>query len=258
VKATVVHLRSSVKQKQQEFLVLEMGMATDFTLLDVEIPPLRDGDRVTRAEFERRWEAMPHVKKAELIDGVIHMPPAALSVDHGTPHFGMITWLGMYQLLTPGVEGSDNASIRFDDKNMPQPDALLRILETHGGQCRVTADRYLESAPELVAEIANTTAAFDLGVKREIYRRFGVREYIVWRVADRVVDWFALRGSKYAPLKPGPDGVIRSEVFPGLWLDPVALVNSDAKQLLSVAQQGHGSPEHCNFIAELNRRAVGR
>jgi Uma2 family endonuclease len=199
---------------------------------------------------------MPEVQKAELIEGVIHMP-AALSADHGTPHFELITWLGLYRILTPGVEGSDNASIRFDDENMPQPDALLRILETHGGQCRVSADRYFEGAPELIAEIANTTVAFDLGMKREVYRRFGVREYIVWRVAERTLDWFALRGSEYIPLTSGPDGIMRSEVFPGLWLDPIALVNSDAAKLLSVAQLGHGSPEHCEFVAELHRRTSG-
>jgi Uma2 family endonuclease len=229
-------------------------MATDLTTIGVEIPPLRDGERLSRMEFERRWEAMPEVKKAELIEGVVHMA-AALSVDHGRPHFDLNGWLWMYRMLTPGVEGFDNASIRFDEENMPQPDALLRILETHGGQCRVTADRYLENSPELIVEIANTTVAFDLGEKREVYRRFGVREYIVWRVPDRAVDWFALRGGKYFPLNPGPDGIIRSEVFPGLWLDPVALVNNDAKRLLAAAQLGHGSPEHCEFIAELNRRA---
>jgi Uma2 family endonuclease len=234
-----------------------MDMASDLRILEVEIPPLRDGDRVTRAEFERRWDAMPEVIKAELIDGVIHMP-AALSVDHGTPHFDLSGLLWMYRILTPGVEGSDNASIRFDDKNMPQPDALLRILETHGGQCRVTSDRYLEDGPELIAEIANTTAAFDLGVKREVYRRFGVREYIVWRVADNALDWFTLRGGKYVPLDTGPDGIIRSLVFPGLWVDPAALVNKDAKRLLSVAQLGHGSPEHCQFVAELQRRSEAK
>ena len=238
------------------FLIVESELATNFTMLEVEVPPLRDGDRLTRAEFERRWDAMPEVRKAELIDGVVYMP-AALSVDHGTPHFDLITWLGLYQLLTPGIAGADNASIRFDDENMPQPDALLRILESHGGQCRVTSDRYLSGGPELIAEIANTTVALDLGAKRDLYRRFGVREYIVWRVADRAVDWFSLRGGDYVPLLPGPDGVNRSEVFPGLWLDTVALVNNDARRLLAVAQLGHGSTEHCDFVAELNRRAPG-
>jgi len=200
---------------------------------------------------------MPEVLKAELIDGIAHMP-AALSADHGTPHFGMITWLGMYQLLTPGVEGSDNASIRFDDENMPQPEALLRIIETHGGQSRLSEDRDFEGGPELIAEISNTTVTLDLGAKRDIYRRFGVREYIVWRVPDRAVDWFVLRSGKYAPLDSGTDGIFRSEVFPGLRLDPVALVNNDAKRLLTVAQLGHGSPEHCEFVAELARRAGGK
>jgi Uma2 family endonuclease len=232
-------------------------MATDITELEVEIPPLRAGDRLTRAEFERRWDAMPEVNKAELIEGVVYMPPF-LSIDHGAPHFSLITWLGLYQLLTPGVGGADNASIRFDDENVPQPDALLRILETHGGQCRVSNDRVLERGPELTAEIANTTVAFDLGVKKEVYRRFGVQEYIVWRVPDQIVYWFVLRNGNYFPLEPSADGVIRSEVFPGLWLDPTALVTGNSAQLLAVAQRGHNSPEHRAFIAELQRRASGQ
>ncbi len=228
-------------------------MATDVTALSTEVPPLRDGDRLTRTEFERRWDAMPEVKKAELVDGVVYMP--ALSRDHGVPHFGLIGWLWMYQTLTPGTEGADNASVRFDDDNMVQPDALLRVLESHGGRCRVTRDRYLEGGPELVVEIANTTADEDIGAKRDVYRRFGVQEYIVWRVADRALDWFVLRNGYYWPLAPSADGIIRSEVFPGLWLDPAATVAGDAARVLTVAQLGQGSPEHAAFVTELRRRA---
>jgi Uma2 family endonuclease len=228
-------------------------MATDVTAPATEVPPLRRGDRLTRAEFERRWEAMPEVKKAELIDGVVHMP--ALSRDHGVPHFGLVGWLWMYHMLTPGTEGADNASVRFDDENMPQPDALLRILESRGGRSRVAADRYFEDGPELIAEVANTTADEDLGPKREVYRRFGVQEYVVWRVAERAVDWFVLRKGYYWPLEPGGDGVLRSEVFPGLWLDPAALVAGDSARVFAVAQLGHASPDHAAFVAELRRRA---
>jgi Uma2 family endonuclease len=230
-------------------------MATDIRTPLVEVPPLRNGDRLSRAEFERRWDAMPEVKNAELIEGVVYMP-AALSRDHAAPHFDLITWLGLYRILTPGIEGGDNASIRFNDRNMPQPDASLRILETHGGKCRVSDDRYLEGGPELIAEISKTTKDIDLGVKRDVYRRFGVQEYIVWRVTDRAVDWFALRGGVYVPLGAGADGILRSEVFPGLWLDPSALIAGDSARVLAVAQLGHGSPEHSAFIAELRKRAA--
>lgn len=231
-------------------------MATDVRVPVTAVPPLRDGDRMDRAEFERRWDAMPEVKEAELIGGVVHMP--ALSRRHGTPHFSLITCLGMYQMRTPGTEGSDNASVRFDNANMPQPDALLRILESHGGRSRVSADGYFEGGPELVAEVSLTTADADLGEKREVYRRHKVPEYIVWRVADRAVDWYALRGDYYLALDPGPDGIVRSEVFPGLWLDPAALVRGDATRVLEVAQLGHGSSEHAAFIAALHRRSLGQ
>jgi Uma2 family endonuclease len=228
-------------------------MATDITIPTVKAPPMRDGDRMTREEFERAWDAMPEVKKAELIEGVVYMTPVSRS--HGTPHFDFIGWLWLYRLLTPGTEGAADTSIRFDDDNMPQPDALLRILETHGGRSNVDTDGYYVSGPELVAEISRTTTSYDLGVKRDVYRRFGVQEYVVWRVEDRAIDWFVLRGGSYTPLAAGADGVLRSEVFPGLWLDPTALVTGDAVRLLSVAQRGHGSPEHGEFIRLLQGRA---
>lgn len=227
-------------------------MATDITAPGTEIPPLRAGDRLTRAEFERRWDAMPEVKKAELIDGVVYMP--ALSRDHGVPHFDLLGWLWMYRMLTPGTEGADNASIRFDEDNMPQPDGLLRILESLGGHSRVTTDRYFEGGPELIAEVANTTVDGDIRTKRDLYRRMKVQEYIVWRVSERAIDWFVLRKGNYWTLDAGPDGIIRSEVFPGLWLDPAALLAGDSVRVLAVSQQGHGSPEHAAFIAELRRR----
>lgn len=230
-------------------------MATDIRPPALVVPPLRDGDRMDVAEFERRWGATPEVTKAELIDGVVHMAP--VSAAHGVPHFNFNTWLGLYQLRTPGTEGADNTSVRVGPRNMPQPDILLRVLESHGGRSRVGAGGLIEGGPELVAEVSHTTADHDLGAKRDVYRRLGVQEYIVWRVEDRAVDWFVLRGDVYFPLAPGPDGVVRSEVFPGLWLNPAALIAGDAAALLRTAQEGHGSPEHAAFVQELGRRAAG-
>ncbi|WP_227254415.1 Uma2 family endonuclease [Frigoriglobus tundricola] len=212
---------------------------------------------MTRAEFERRWDATPGLKNAELINGVVYVP-TTISISHAVPHFELITWLGMYRMRTPFTEGADNVSIRLNDDNMPQPDALLRLHQSHGGRSRITHDDYLEGGPELIGEVADTTVCEDLGAKRDLYRRFGVQEYIVWRVADRVIDWFVLRNAYYDTLAPGPDGIIRSEVFPGLWLDPAALIAGDAARVLAVAQRGHGSPEHTAFLQELAARTGAR
>lgn len=229
-------------------------MATRTAPPALEVPPLVNGDRMTRAEFERRWESMPGLKNAELVEGVVYIMPA-LSIQHGSPHFDLIIGLGWYRTLTPGIMGADNTSIRFDDENMPQPDVLLRLQDSHGGRSRIDDDGFLDTGPELIAEIAKTSTACDLGIKKEVYRRFGVPEYIVWSVEKPAIDWFALRDGVYVPLLPGPDGVVRSEVFPSLWLDPAALVNGDAARQLAVAQLGLGSPEHAAFVQQLRRRA---
>ncbi|MFN0109583.1 MAG: Uma2 family endonuclease [Blastocatellia bacterium] len=218
------------------------------------IPPLEQGDYLTRAEFEHRYLAMPGVKKAELIEGRVHMPSPVRRKSHGEPDSALITWLGVYRALTPGVRCANNATVRLDDSNEPQPDADLRIDEAYGGQATVSNDDYLEGAPELVIEIAASTAAYDLHDKLAAYRRNGVREYIVWATLDTQVQWFSLESGADERLPADNQGVIRSRVFPGLWLDVTALLQDDLAQALRCLQQGLASDEHHDFVAELERR----
>ena len=217
------------------------------------IPPLKNGDRLTRAEFERRWDAMPHLKKAELIEGQVFMPSAVRYRQHGHPHTRLVTWLGIYETETPGVEAGDNSSIRLDVDNEPQPDAFLIILPERGGQARISEDDYIEEAPELVAEVASSSVNYDLGKKLNVYRRCGVREYIIWRVRDRQVDWFVNREGSFEQLAPSADGILRGTVFPGLWLDPAALVQGKKALVKAVLEQGLNSPDHADFVARLER-----
>jgi Uma2 family endonuclease len=215
------------------------------------VPPLENGDVLTRAEFERRYEAMPHLKKAELIEGVVYVPSPARHRSHGHQHAHLINWLGHYEAHTPGVEASGNATVRLDLDNEPQPDALLFIDPACGGQARIDADGYIEGGPELVAEVAASSASYDLHAKLRVYRRNGVREYIVWRVLDREIDWFVLRAGQYERLSLDAAGLYRSEVFPGLWLDPTALLRGDLATVLAVAQRGPATPKHAAFAARL-------
>jgi Uma2 family endonuclease len=194
---------------------------------------------------------MPHLKKAELIEGVVYMPSPVRLRRHGQPHLRLLTWLGTYEAATPGVEGGDNGTVRLDLDNEPQPDGFLLIDPACGGQARISADDYVELAPELVSEIASSSASYDLHTKLLVYRRNGVREYIVWRVLDRQLDWFVLRAGQFQPLLPDAVGILRSEVFPGLWLDAAALLRGDMLRVLAVVQQGLASQEHADFVQKL-------
>jgi Uma2 family endonuclease len=217
------------------------------------LPPLENGDRLTRAEFERRYDAMPELKKAELIEGEVYMPSPVRHGGHSHPHTQLVTLLGMYEMETPGVEAGDNGSIRLDLDNEPQPDAYLIIRPERGGHVRISEDDYLEGAPELVAEVASTSASYDLGKKLNAYRRSGVQEYIVWRVLDGQIDWFVNQDGRFEPLPPAADGILRSRVFPGLWLDPLALLNGDKTKVKSTLQQGLETSEHIEFVEKLKR-----
>lgn len=233
-------------------MVLSSTTAKPQVAHDNGVPALENGDRLTRAEFERRYAAMPHLKKAELIEGVVYVPSPVRYRHHGVPHAHLIGWLGQYAAGTPGVEVSDNSTVRLDLDNEPQPDALLLIDPACGGQARFSADDYIEGSPELVAEVASSSVSYDLHAKLHVYRRNGVREYLVWRVLEQAIDWFVLRAGQYERLSVDANGLLRSEVFPGLWLDPGALVRGELATVLALVQRGLDSPEHTSFVARLH------
>ena len=217
----------------------------------LEIPELMNGDRLTRHEFERRYHAMPELKKAELLEGVVYMGSPVSFERHAGPHADLMTWLGFYRAMTPGVLSGDNGTVRLDNDNEPQPDAFLFIVS--GGQAHIGEDGYLEGAPELAAEIAASSVSYDLHVKQDVYRRSGVREYLVWRIDDEAFDWFVLNEGKYEKLEPAA-GILTSQTFPGLQLDAEALLRGDMARVLSVLQEGVGTAEHKAFVEGLGAR----
>ena len=160
--------------------------------------------------------------------------------------------MGNYEAGTPGVEAGYNSTARLDLDNEPQPDVVLLIDPACGGQARISADDYIEDASKFVAEVATSSVSIDLRTKFQIYQRSGVREYLVWRVLEQAVDWFVLRAGQYERLVPDVQGVLRSEVFPGLWLDTAALLRGDIAAVLATVQHGLASPDHEAFVVRLH------
>jgi Uma2 family endonuclease len=216
------------------------------------IPPLENGDRLTRHEFERRYQAMPNVKKAELIEGVVYMASPLRFRSHAKPHSKLIMWLGTYELNTPSIELGIEPTVRLDQDNEPQPDGVLLIPESAGGQSRLSDDDYIEGAPEFVAEIAASSVANDLHDKKKAYRRNGVLEYFVWQIFENKLDWFCLREGEYVSLVADAEGVIKSQVFPGLWLSVGDLLGGNMTRVLTVLQAGLNSAEHQAFVRQLS------
>lgn len=217
------------------------------------IPPLQNGDHLTADEFERRYHAMPSNIKAELIEGVVYMSSPVRVEYHGEPHGDLLAWFGLYRASTPGVRSPVNSTIRFGTNNQPQPDAALMIAPEKGGQAEIDELGYLKKSPELLAEISASTADYDLYEKREMYCRHGVLEYLVWRVLDEEIDWFVLRNDSYERLQTDAEGILKSEAFPGLWLDSAALLKGDLAAVFAVVQRGLATPEHAEFVKRLTR-----
>lgn len=216
------------------------------------IPLLENGDKLSLYEFERRYNAMPNLKKAELIEGIVYIMPAALRFrSHGQTHGWIVGWLFTYEAATPGVASAVEPTVRLDLDNEPQPDAVLLINPEAGGQARLSEDDYIEGAPELIVEIAASSVAIDLHAKKQAYRRNGVKEYIVWQVLDQKLTWFYLEQGEYVELATDSNGILRSQIFPGLWLGVAELLAGNMQSVLSVLQTGLQSPEHAAFVQRL-------
>jgi Uma2 family endonuclease len=216
---------------------------------------LQNGDQLTVEEFIERYDATVGIKKAELIDGKVYVAPPVSHVEHSFPHHDFATLLAIYRAYTPGTTSDDNGSVRFEKKNMPQPDVYLFVLPSYGGQASIGDDGYVAGAPDLIAEIAASSASFDLHEKLDLYTRTGMREYIVWRTLDAAIDYLILRDGKYVPLS-ATDGILKSEAFPRLWINSTALLAGDLAKALATTQKGIDSPEHADFVSLLQQRAT--
>lgn len=214
--------------------------------------PLVAGERMTRDEFLRRWEATPNLKFAELIGGVVYMP---VSFAHGKPDSKLAGWLAVYAAYTPGVEGTNNTTTLLLE-DVAQPDSCLLIMPECGGQTGVERG-LISGAPELTAEISVSSLPYDLNKKLDLYRRAGVLEYVILLPEKNEVRWLRLEGGQYRPLAPDADGILRSRVFPGLWLDAAALTGRNMARVLEVLQRGLASAEHAGFVRELTERKNG-
>lgn len=212
-------------------------------------PRLIDGQNLDRATFHELYEAMPPGTRAELVQGVVRMP-SPVGSDHSGESVNVIAWLALYRRRTPGVRVHDNGSTALDDANEFQPDASLRILPECGGQTRIESG-LIAGAPELVVEVSRTSRHLDLGPKRLEYERAGVLEYVVRALEPDELIWHARRDDRLEVVPPGEDGIYRSAAFPGLWLDPKALLADDLDGVIAALDRGLGSAEHAAFVAQL-------
>ncbi len=219
-------------------------------------PPLESGQHLDQATFHERDEAMPEGTWAELVSGVVHMPSPVRN-DHGEFDDDLALWYGQYKLAARGVRSGKNSTVILGEFGEVQPDGHLRIPEELGGQTRIERG-FIVGAPELVIEIARSSRMVDLNAKKSEYERAGVLEYLVVELDPDRIHWFVRRGDHFETLRPGHDGVYRSEVFPGLWLDAKALFSEDRRKLIRVLKRGLRTPEHAAFVAKLAAAGKGR
>jgi Uma2 family endonuclease len=212
------------------------------------LPLLANGDRMSQAEFHRRYQEYPEDVKFELVGGTVYMA-SPLRHPHSTYH-QKFNWVFLhYEEGTPGVEACDNVTVILGEESEPQPDTTLRILAECGGQSRVNADQYVAGAPELLAEVAHSTRAIAMNQKREDYERTGVLEYLVLCIEEQELRWFHFPSGR--EITPNRQGISRSLVFPGLWIDVQALLQQNKARLREAVQQGMARRAHAAFVRRL-------
>ncbi len=225
------------------------------TVIEQSVPPLCNGDKLSIDEFMRIWEAHPEIKHAELIGGMVFMS-SPVSLEHSSPHVDMTWFLTHYTIFTPGTASGVEATT-FLRRQVFQPDGHLRILQEFGGGSWIE-EGYLHGKPELLVEVARSSKATDLHLKLDLYEEAQIPEYLVILTYEQEIRWHVLKDGKYQLLAPDADGIHRSRVFPGLWLDGKALLTRNMAQVLAVLQQGLAAPEHQAFVADLSRRGPAK
>jgi Uma2 family endonuclease len=227
--------------------VVMTTIATGRRSAELAPPPLRDGDRLSQPEFHRRYLATPEGFKAELVEGIVHIMASPVGTRHGGFHIRMGGLFVLYQSATPGVEAADNTTLILGPHSEPQPDLHLRLAAVHGGRTR-EHEGILAGPPELAAEVSDSTRALDLGAKRRDYDRAGILEYLVLLVREGELRAFGPGGTE---IPNDDDGIYRSKVFPGLWIDAAAIVAGDLRRAIRVLNKGLKSPEHAAFVRRL-------
>jgi Uma2 family endonuclease len=217
------------------------------------VMPLQNGDHLSRDDFHARYLNTPKNFRAELVKGTV-IVPSPLGCPHGHYHALAIAWLITYQASTPGTRCYDNTTTIFDDQNEFQPDCSLVILPSHGGKQAIPS-QYIEGAPQLVVEVAGSSRAYDLFEKYEIYEKLGVQEYVVILLEENEIRWHRAEGGKFA-LVHSTDGLYRSIVCPGLWLNQAAFLGQDAATLIKSLGEGIATPEHAAFVEALHKAAT--
>lgn len=216
------------------------------------VPPLENGDHLKADEFRRRYAAMPENVRAELIGGIVFMASPVRHRHHAKPHVVVSSWLGYYLSKTPGLDiYGDNCTVRLEEESEPQPDLMLALPSHLGGRAREDEDDYINGPPDFLCEIASSSASIDLGRKLRDYRSSRVPEYLIWSVNDARILWFDLLDGEYIAKPVDADGRLRSNLFPGLWLDPAKLLALDLPGLFKDLDAGASTPEHAAFIKKL-------
>jgi Uma2 family endonuclease len=213
-------------------------------------PPF-NGDRLTQAEFHRCYEQYDEDEKWELVGGIVYMA-SPLRRTHSRYDGEIRFALELYRQATAGVEALHNATTILGEESEQQPDLGLRILPEFGGQSRTNDDDYIEGPPELLVEVAHSTLALDMHAKRDDYRQAGVIEYLVLCVEEQEVHWFHFPSGR--PIRPDREGISRSRVFPGLWIDTAALMRLESARFREVVEQGLASQPHAAFVRRLRRQ----
>lgn len=217
------------------------------------LPLLESGDHLDQATFHALYKATPPAFRAELIGGVV-IVSSPLGPAHGAYHALVMGWLTNYWVATPGTQARDNTTAILGESSEPQPDGALIIEPACGGRTGLSEDGYAAGPPELIVEVASSSASIDLHAKRDDYEQAGVLEYVVVVLRQRRLRWFAWRDGAYQELSADADGIYRSRVFPGLWLHADALLRLDGAQVMEVLRQGLATPEHVAFVQLLQQR----
>jgi hypothetical protein len=218
------------------------------------VPPFENGDRLDQKTFHDLYERTPFRFRAELVDGIVYLKIPKPVRLRRRPRLSLSVWLGAYEAETEGVQIAMHATNILIDRNETHPYQTVIVDPALGGRTSINADDFVEGGAELLVEIAERSCSLPYHKKFEQYQKANVREYIIVNLESRNFNWFTNTANGFQPIKPNADGIMKSRVLPGLWLDREATLNDNNKRVRAVLDSGLASPEHAKFVTKLQRK----
>jgi len=155
------------------------------------------------------FEMLPEGTLAEVIDNTIYMTPPPLTTHQGLSiKLASLIWFYVEEEKKLGTCLAAPTGVYLDDNNIVEPDILFISNE----RTSIIKNKGIEGAPDLIIEILSSNRKHDLDRKKNLYEKFGVKEYFIVDPLTKETIAYYYDGKKYIQ-QESKKGKIKSKLL---------------------------------------------